>query len=198
MYDNSSLGFGFQDRLSTYIKSETWTQPPDAKAIKENLITMLNTGKCGTFVEQLLNQLASTKNPRFTGSLLDVFDKVMQQKKLIRGGLATKERASAATDGSLKNGDAAIYLAKGFTFMVTSIDDKAKAVAALDAFNVLHELIHLAGQNNSYSDRQVAVALSSMGNSGLPIRRRGESERDFVGRNSAFFSDILKTKCPPL
>jgi len=48
------------------------------------------------------------------------------------------------------------------------------------------------------TDRQVASALSNMGYAGLPVRMKGESDRDFIGRNSTFFSNILKTKCPTL
>ena len=82
--------------------------------------------------------------------------------------------------------------------MVTTPQQKAQAVVVLDAFNVLHELVHLAGSNSYYTDRQVAVALSNMGFAGLPVRRKGENSRAFVGRNSNYFSDVLRTKCPPL
>jgi len=37
-----------------------------------------------------------------------------------------------------------------------------------------------------------------MGYDGLPIRQKGETDRQFIGRNSTFFSDVLRQKCPPL
>jgi hypothetical protein len=75
-----------------------------------------------------------------------------------------------------------MHLVSGFNFMVTTPEDKARQVAALDAFNVLQKLVHLAGSNDYYTDRQVAVVLSEMGFAGLPIRQKGESDRAFIGR----------------
>jgi hypothetical protein len=182
-----------QDRLTTPIKSEQWLQPPDAQAIRANLEKMLGTGACGAFMSDLLDRLGTTKkNPRVNGSVLDLYNMVTKQMGLIRGGLTIKNRVYATIDGQLvrsgKPGDASIHLVSGFNFMVTTPEDKARQVAALDAFNVLHKLVHLAGSNDYYTDRQVAVLLSEMGFAGLPIRQKGESDRAFIGRNSAFLA----------
>jgi len=195
----SLIDVAAQGQLTTTVKSETWNVSPDITAIRSNLAAMLNTGGCGTFIEDLLNRLASsTKNPRVPGSVLDLFDMVNAQNGFVRGGLATKNKVSATVKGQLQSRDAAIHLGAGFSFMVTTPQQKAQAVVVLDAFNVLHELVHLAGSNSYYTDRQVAVALSNMGFAGLPVRRKGENSRAFVGRNSNYFSDVLRTKCPPL
>lgn len=192
-----------QDRLTTTVKSEQWPHAPDPQAIRKNLEKMLSTGDCGTFISDLLDRMGKTKNnPRVKGSALDLYDMVTKQKGLVRGGLATQMKASATVDGQLirpgKDGNASIHIGSGFAFMSNTYDEKAQAVASLDAFNVLHELVHLAGSKEYYTDRQVAVALSEMGNAGLPVRQKGESTRSFIGRNSAYFSDILRLKCPAL
>jgi hypothetical protein len=192
-----------QDRLSTYVKSERWLQPPDVKAIRNNLEKMLGNGGCGKFISELLDRLGATKgNPTLQGSILDLYDMVNQQKGLVRGGLATKYKVTATLNGRLirsgKAGDASIHLGSSFTFMTTTPEEKAASVARLDAFSVLHELVHLAASNDPYTDRQVGIALSQMGYDGLPIRQKGETDRQFIGRNSTFFSDVLRQKCPPL
>jgi len=156
-------------------------------------------GECETFIQQLLNRLTSKGNPRVSGSVLDLFDLVSKQGGFVRGGLATKYRSAAAIKGEFKSGDASIHLGTGFNFMVTTPDEQAKAVAQLDAFNSLHEIVHLAGQNRAYDDIQVAQVLSSwLGVPGLPERRNYKSDREFIGANSTYFSKVLKSKCPPL
>jgi len=198
---NDTFGVGIQDRLTTIIKSETWTLAPDTQSIRSNLETMLKKGEgeCETFIKQLLNRLTSKGNPRVSGSVLDLFDLVSKQGGFVRGGLATKYRSAAAIKGEFKSGDASIHLGTGFNFMVTTPDEQAKAVAQLDAFNSLHEIVHLAGQNRPYDDIQVAQVLSSwLGVPGLPERRNYKSDREFIGANSAYFSKVLKSKCPPL
>jgi hypothetical protein len=190
-----------QDRLTTSIKSETWTAPPDTQSIRSNLKTMLTKGEgeCETFIQELLKRLASKDNPNVAGSVLDLFDKVSQQKGFVRGGLATEYKASAAISGNFKSGDASIHLAVGFSFMVTTVEEKAIAVAQIDAFNSLHEIVHLAGEKHPYDDVEVAQVLSSwLGVPGLPERRKYKSQREFIGANSTYFSKILKLKCPPL
>lgn len=193
------LGMGVQDRLTTIVKSETWTAAPDGQSIRNNLETMLKTGGCATFLDELLDRLAaSTNNPRVQGSILDLFDKV-GQKGLIRGGLATKNRVSSTISGKLTSGNASIHLGSGFAFMVTTPEEKAKAVAKLDAFNSLHEIVHLAGQKGYYDDGQAALVLSSwLEVPGLPNRRDYKTRKEFIGANSSYFSKILNSKCPTL
>ena len=73
------------------------------------------------------------------------------------------------------------------------------SVNKLDAWNALHELVHLAGQKDDYDDRRVSQVLSDwLGVAGLPDRRDYKSEWEFIGANSAYFSKVLKTKCPTL
>jgi hypothetical protein len=196
----SLIGLVGQDKLSTTIKSETWNAPPDVQGIRSNLAVMLATGGCGAFIEDLLNQLAtSSKNPRVPGSVLDLFDMVKAQSGFVRGGSATKNKVSATVKGQFRSKDASIHLGSGFSFMVTTQQEKANTVAKLDAFNVLHEIVHLAGKNTYYDDVQVARLLfSSLGLPGLPNRRDYKSKRDFIGANSTYFSNALATKCPPL
>src|SRR5688572_13983790 len=162
---------------------------------------MLRKGDCGKFIKELINRLAAdTKNPFISDNALDLFDSVNGAKKggLIRGGLADKYRASATVSGSLKSGNAAIYLTSNFDG-VFDPQAEASAIISNDAFNTLHELVHHAGSNGYYDDIQVAQTLSTwLGVPGLPTRRKGESKSDFMRRNSSYFSSVLREKCPTL
>jgi hypothetical protein len=161
---------------------------------------MLRSGGCGAFVEELINRLAAdTKNPFVSDYALDLFDSVNGMKKggFVRGGEADNYRASAAATGQIRSGDATIHLGSKFD---GSFDPQAsasaKAIIAIDAFNTLHELIHHAGFKDNYSDIQVARTLSNwLRVPGLPIRKKGESKWDFIGRNSSYFSGVLRDKC---
>ncbi len=191
----SLIDWDIQDRLTTTVPTEEWNEAPDEEAIRSNLDKMLKTGECETFLNDLLDRLSSEENPKVHGSVLDLFEKV---NNFVRGGQATKRKVTATIEGRLKSGNASIHLTKHFAFMSTKVEAKREGVAAIDAFNVLHEIVHLAGEKEYYTDRQVAETLWGMGYAGLPIRQKGEKDEAFLRRNSAYFSDILKTKCPTL
>lgn len=155
-------------------------------------------------MEALINRLATnTKNPFVSNYALDLFDAVAQQGGFVRGGLADKYRVSATVSGQIFNGKkpsrATIYLSSNFEFGSSDPVAQAAAVNVLDAFSVLHELIHHAGLKGNYTDRQVAVALSQMtGTPGLPKRKDYKNEWEFVGANSSYFSHVLSKNCPVL
>jgi hypothetical protein len=113
LYGNSSglLGFLTKDPQTTQ-----W-QRVDVAGIRKNLQTMLNTGDCGEFVENLIDQLAAkTKNPLVSDYALDLFDTVASQGGFVRGGEAARLGASAAAGGQLvygkgkKPGNGTVYL----------------------------------------------------------------------------------------
>jgi YD repeat-containing protein len=174
----------------------------DPAEIRSGLERMLRSGGCGKFVEDLINRLAAdTKNPFVSDYALDLFDAVAGAKKggFVRGGLADKNHVSSIASGHLRSGDASIHLNSHFDFGSSDPEVQAKAVIALDAFNTLHELIHHAGLKGHYNDQQISQTLSNwLGIPGLPVKRKGESERDFIGRNSTYFSQVLSSKCPTL
>lgn len=163
---------------------------------------MLNSGDCGKFVEELINRLGTKKNPFVSDYALDLFGAVATQGGFVRGGLADQNRVTATVSGHIfkgkKSGGATIYLNSNFEFGSPDPAARAAAVNVLDAFSVLHELIHHAGLKDYYTDRQVSLALSEMtGMPGLPNRKDYESEA-FIGANSSYFSKVLAQKCPVL
>lgn len=96
--------------------------------------------------------------------------------------------------GDIRSGNAAIHLTSHFNGPPVG-----NSVNFIDAFQTLHELVHHAGRNNYYTDRQVATTLFEMtGISGLPDRKNYKSREAFVGANSAYFSKVLSSKCPVL
>jgi hypothetical protein len=99
--------------------------------------------------------------------------------------------------GSIKSGNAAIHITGNFDGVFPPVE--ANAIIANDAFNTLHELIHHAGSKGYYDDIQIAGTLFKwLGVPGLPLQKKGESIRDFIGRNSSYFSGVLRDKCPTL
>lgn len=116
----------------------------------------------------------------------------------VRGGLADKNKVSSTVNGYIRSGNAAIHLGSNFdgTF---DPEVEARGIIAIDAFNTLHELVHHAGSKRYYNDIQIARTLSNwLGIPGLPRRKKGESDWDFIGRNSSYFSSVLREKCPVL
>jgi hypothetical protein len=174
--------------------TEVLTVDPDG--IRSALDRMLRTGGCGQFVEDLINRLgAKTKNPFISDYALDLFDAVAGGKGgFIRGGLANKNRVGATVSGDIRSGDAAIHLTSHFNGPPVG-----NSVNFIDAFQTLHELVHLAGRSGYYDDQQVAETLFKMtGSPGLPDRKDYKSKNDFIGANSAYFSKVLSSKCPVL
>ena len=105
---------------------------------------------------------------------------------------------SATISGSIRSGNAKIHINSNFDG-VFDPQAEANAIIANDAFNTLHELVHLAGSKRHYDDIQIARTLSTwLGVPGLPIRRKGEGMKEFMGRNSSYFSSVLRGKCPTL
>jgi hypothetical protein len=198
----------FQDRVGpTPVPSEVWSAKPDVPGVRDKLHEMLTTNDsaCGAFIEQLLNRLSTDKNPRINGTALDLFDMVTKQGGLVRGGLARKHKVGATIDGHLirdngkKKGNASIHLGDSFVLQAGPPAARVNAVNELDAAQVLHELVHLAGQKEYYDDRRVAQVLADwLKVPGLPNRKDYKSEREFIGANSTYYQTILRSKCPPL
>jgi hypothetical protein len=172
--------------------TEVLTVDPDG--IRSALDRMLRIGDCGKFVEDLINRLgASTKNPFVSDYALDLFDAVAGGKGgFIRGGLANKNRATVS--GDIRSGNAAIHLTSHFNGPPVG-----NSVNFIDAFQTLHELVHHAGLKGYYDDQQVAETLFKMtGSGGLPDRKDYKNQWAFIGANSAYFSKVLREKCPVL
>lgn len=199
LWDYREREFGYF--ILPMVPQDTRVTTIDPAGIRGALDLMLRKGDCGKFIEELINRLAAdTKNPFLSDYALDLFDSVNGAKKggFVRGGLADKYHVGATSDGSIRSGNAAIHINSNFDG-VFEPQVEAKAIIATDAFNTLHELVHHAGSKNYYSDIQIAQTLSKwLGVPGLPTRKKGESQWDFIGRNSSYFSSVLREKCPTL
>ena len=185
----------------TVLPQKTEVLTVDRAGIRNALERMLRTGDCGKFVEELINQLArDTKTPFISDYALGLFDSVAGGKGgFVRGGLANKYKVGATVSGDIKSGNAAIHLTSHFVFGSSDPRVQANAVNFLDAFQTLHELVHLAGVKGGYDDRQVAETLFRMtGTPGLPDRKDYKKEWDFIGANSTYFTQVLLQKCPVL
>jgi YD repeat-containing protein len=172
-------------------QQKTQWKTVDSGGIRAALERMLRTGDCGKFVEDLINKLAArTKNPFISDYVPDLFDAVMAEKGLVRGGLADKNKWSATVDGRIGK-DASIHLSSHFSL---THDERAAAASVnyIDAFNVLHELVHHAGKKGYYDDTQVATVLFEM--TGTP----GFKKKGGTGDHSTYFSKVLAQHCPVL
>jgi hypothetical protein len=186
----------------TYLSPQRieWTAV-DPSAIRAALERMLSDEKCGKFVEDLINQLATdTGNPFVSDYALGLFDMVESQGSFVRGGLAYKNRVHATVSGQLiygkgeKPGDAAIHITGKFNGPMA-----ASTVSFIDAFNVLHELIHHAGLRRYYDDPQIAQTMYKMtGTPGRPRRGDYAKESEFISASSSYVSEVLRSKCPVL
>jgi len=204
-FDVSTVGYNMSwvDMLPTIhpiaiVPQKTQILTIDPTGIRNALERMLRSGDCGRFVQELINQIAAgTGKPFVSDYVLDLFDMVERQGGFVRGGEADKYRVSATVSGHINSkgtGDAAIHINSHFNGPVP-----ASIVNFLDAFNVLHELVHHARPNRYYDDRQAAVALFKMtGTPGLPVRADYKSDSEFIGANSTYFSNVLSSKCPVL
>ncbi len=209
IYGSSSMEFferirggatGFGSFFASPEKTRVLTIDP--VGIGNALERMLKSGGCGDFVKELINRLAAdTKNPFHFDNALDLFKAVKDSPKggLVRGGLADKHKVSATVSGYIGSNNAAIHLNSHFDFGSTDPQVRANSVIFIDAFDTLHELIHHAGRKGYYNDIQIARTLHNwLGVPGLPVRKRGETEGAFIGRNSTYFSQVLASKCPVL
>lgn len=202
--DSEGPYLGWQPFVFSLGSQDTRWQSVDPDGIRDALDRMLKAGDCGKFVEDLINRLgAKTKQPFVSDYALDLFDAVRSQGGFVRGGLADENHVGATVSGHIyngkKRGDATIHIGSNFELGSSDPQTRADVVNKLDAFQVLHELIHHAGRNNYYTDRQVAEVLSKMtGTPGLPNRKDYKSDKDFLGANSTYFSQVLAQKCPVL
>jgi len=134
---------------STKLQSANTQHPqPDANAIRAGLKDALDKVKCSAIVNNLLNSVATKKNPRVQhGSVLAMFDSVVRSGGLTRVAPPGSAGHGSPT-GSLKKGNAGIFLE---TTQFGPVDQ-----LSADIKGALGELMHLGGQNAYYTDRDFA------------------------------------------
>lgn len=135
---------------------------PNIAAIRANLAQALKDD-CSGFIKDLLSRVSSDSNPLVEdGDLLRIFDKLIGPGQ---GGVRRARIGGGRMDGSFEEGNATIHLQGADS---DSLPDKTpeflkEYLLWSDSDKVLHELIHAAGLL-SYSDYQLAVAVSQMAN----------------------------------
>ena len=200
-----NMGEGGWRWIPILCRDDGFVEPPqepgpaiDVPGTRGVLERILRNNGCGTFVQNLINQVAeSTNNPFHADYVPDLFDAVANGGGFIRGGDADKHNIGGTVSGSITGGDAGIHIASRFLYGGNPTEaEKAVVRNHLDAFVILHELVHHAGVNGYYSDRQLAEAIFKMtGTPGLPVRSDYASEWAYIKANSAYWNNILRSVC---
>ena len=124
---------------------------PNENGIREGLKKALGNPDCKKLVDALLNAVATKKNPLVTqysqGGIMGMFEAVMLEDGLTRN----------APPGSADHGNPIGHIAQGDAqiFVESRPFGPADQLQA-DVKGVLAELMHLAGQKASYTDRAFA------------------------------------------
>ncbi len=132
---------------------------PDIPGIRANIENALKDEDCSAFIKELLSRVSSDNNPLVEdGDLLRIFDKLMSQ-----GGVVRAKIGGGRMDGSFEEGTATIHLESAGSLPDNSPEFRKEYLLWSDSDKIVHELIHAAGLL-SYSDYQLAVAVSQMDN----------------------------------
>ena len=124
--------------------------PFDIPGIRSGLENALKNQECRDIVNWLLNAVQSKKNPVAKGSdIMGLFESVVSGK----GGFT-----STAPPGSAGYGNPTGRIAKNDAgiFLFGSARNSASLQLHFDTKGALHELMHLAGSNKYYTDKQFA------------------------------------------
>jgi hypothetical protein len=136
---------------------------PDLAGIRANIASVLSDPDASAFVKDLLGRVSSESNPLVEdGDLLRIFDKLTGPGQ---GGVLRGPIGGGRMDGSFQQGNAKILLAG---IDPTTLPDKKPEYLKefqlwSDSDKIIHELCHASGLL-SYSDFQLAVAVSQMEN----------------------------------
>jgi YD repeat-containing protein len=164
--------------------------------LRSGIDELLRRSDCGNFVQSLLNQVAkSTQNPFVADYPLDIFD---QAKFEFKQAIVRGKEVGGTVKGSIIGGDAKIIISPiEYAAGVTRYGKEITAYEYVES--TLHEIIHLAASNGTYSDRQLAQAVFDFGGLSKADRDwfRTIKANDLDG-NSIFFDHALQSHCPSL
>ena len=178
---------------------------PDLVGIRANLANALKDD-CSGFIKDLLNRVSSDSNPLVEdGDLLRIFDKLIGPGQ---GGVRRAPIGGGRMDGSFEEGNATIHLQGVDSDILPDKTPEFRKEYQLwsDSDKILHELIHAAGLL-SYSDFQLAVAVSQMANTPpLPEKieltvNSTDAERRIAAQTfSTYWDRVLRDRCkrPPM
>jgi len=136
---------------------------PDIAGIRAHLANALQNVDCSGFIKELLSRVSSAGNPLVEdGDLVRIFDKLVGPGQ---GGVKREVNVGGGRmDGSFEGQNAKIYLEVIGSIQDNSPEFRKKYQHWQDCDKIVHGLIHAAGLR-SYSDYQLAVAVSQMPNS---------------------------------
>jgi hypothetical protein len=119
----------------------------------------LKGADASAFVKDLLSRVSYDGNPLVEdGDLLRIFDKLIDQ-----GGVVRAKFGGGRMDGNFQAGNATIHLEAAGSLPDNSPDFRKEYQLWSDSDKIIHELCHASGLL-SYSDYQLAVAVSQMDN----------------------------------
>jgi hypothetical protein len=174
---------------------------PDIAGIRARIANILSDPGASAFVKDLMGRVSSDSNPVVEdGDLLKIFDKLTGPDQ---GGLRRSKFGGGRMNGSFQQGNATIELGKAGTLPPQFTPELRKDFQTWqDADCIIHELCHASGEQ-SYSDFQLAVAVSQMDNTPpLPDIPQITEHSTFEERvhaavvPSTYWNAVLKEHCP--
>ena len=173
---------------------------PDLAGIRANIAKILEAADASAFVKDLLSRVSSDSNPLVEdGDLLRIFDKLTRPGQ---GGVVRARFGGGRMDGSFQQGNATIHLDGVGSLADNSAEFRKKFQLWSDSDKIIHELCHASGLQ-SYSDFQLAVAVSQMDNTPpLPdipqiTENSTPEERTHAAVvPSRYWNKVLKEHCP--
>lgn len=161
--------------------------------ISSSLDFLLRRGDCGSFAQNLINQVANTTgNPFFSDYVPDLLKGIVIDFSQQYAGKPVAGRAHPIDDFT---GVGVLGLSPQSSKDLTERGLRFRTYEYVET--VLHELIHFAGNNGRYTDRQLVEAIGAMG----AVPREYQSwydslPRDNAEANSRFFDAVLQKHCP--
>lgn len=181
-----------------YALHDVWLQtphqiPPDAEGIRANLAKQAADPGCADFIKDLLNRVATPENPMVEGGdLAKIFDKVMTQWGISRGGNA----GGAQANNSIGDGGANIVFG---TVGGSNMEDQyfGKYLLWFDSHSATHEVVHL-GLLHGVDDEALARALFP-DLPKIPFPKNGTQEQinSWVLHWSNIWDTELRKHCKP-
>lgn len=173
---------------------------PDIAGIRANIANVLSGADASAFIKDLLSRVSSDNNPVVEdGDLLRIFDKLTGPGQ---GGVVRARFRGGRMDGSFQQGNATIHLDGVGSLVDNSPEFRKKFQLWSDSEKIIHELCHASGLL-SYSDFQLAVAVSQMDNTPpLPdipqiTENSTPEERTHAALvPSSYWNKVLKQHCP--
>jgi hypothetical protein len=171
---------------------------PDVNDLRNRITKGASNPNCANFIKDLINKTATDKNPAEFTDALKGFEKIASQRGYIYGDTIRK---TYGFDGSTVNGTisgrdgAQVELARPYLNVRTPAIIESQL--RIQAISALHEILHLAGRNQTYSDLDYAKSVAAMpGAKPLPDFSN-MSYKEAVYAVSNYWNKALYAACNP-